>query len=114
MIRIQPDEGISAIGAEEARPAMNLKPVDLHFTYKDAFPKAQIADAYERLILTRSAATPACSPAVTRSRRPGAFCHRCWRRGRSGRVTCSRTSAGTWGPDRAASLLGDGRTWHEP
>ena len=64
VLRIQPDEGIYLlIGAKEPGPSMNLKPVDLHFTYKEAFPHAHIADAYERLILRRDSRRrqPLCS-----------------------------------------------------
>ncbi|GAB4460958.1 MAG: glucose-6-phosphate dehydrogenase [Armatimonadaceae bacterium] len=115
ILRIQPDEGIYlAIGAKEPGPAMTLKPVDLHFTYKEAFPKAQIADAYERLILDAirgdaslfsrgdevESAWALLSPVLE-----------AWKE-RPGDVQPYFT--GTWGPDRASTLLGDGREWHEP
>ncbi|HVK05494.1 MAG TPA: glucose-6-phosphate dehydrogenase [Armatimonadaceae bacterium] len=115
VIRIQPDEGIHLlIGAKEPGPAMNLKPVSMQFTYKDAFPDAEIADAYERLILDAirgdaslfargdevEAAWSLLTPILEG-----------WKE-RPGDVQPYFT--GTWGPDRAQSLLGRGRVWREP
>jgi len=115
VMRIQPDEGIHLmVGAKEPGPAMNLKPVDLQFSYKEAFPNAPIADAYERLILDAirgdaslfargdevEAAWNLLSPILEGWReRPG---------------DVQPYFPNTWGPDRAAQLLGDGRVWREP
>ncbi|HEY5382898.1 MAG TPA: glucose-6-phosphate dehydrogenase [Acidobacteriaceae bacterium] len=50
-IRIQPDEGISLIfGAKVPGPTTNVKPVEMHFSYADAFGKSS-ANGYERLLL---------------------------------------------------------------
>ena len=115
VIRIQPDEGIHLeVGAKEPGPEMTLKPVDLHFTYKEAFPGAPIADAYERLLLDAirgdaslfargdevEAAWSLLSPILqTWKERP---------------ADVQPYFPGTWGPDKANGLLGDGRTWREP
>ena len=115
VIRVQPDEGIFLlIGAKEPGPAMNLKPVDLHFTYKEAFPKAQIADAYERLILDAirgDASLFARGDEVEAAWNILTPILEAWKQ-RPGDV--QPYFPGTWGPERAAGLLGDGRTWHEP
>jgi glucose-6-phosphate 1-dehydrogenase len=115
VIRIQPDEGIHLlIGAKEPGPAMNLKPVDLHFNYKEAFPNAQIADAYERLILDAvrgDASLFARGDEVEAAWSLLTPILEAWRE-RPGDVQPYFT--GTWGPERAATLLGDGRVWREP
>ncbi|HEX4155757.1 MAG TPA: glucose-6-phosphate dehydrogenase [Acidobacteriaceae bacterium] len=50
-IRIQPDEGISLVfGAKVPGPTTNVKPVEMHFSYADAFGKSS-ANGYERLLL---------------------------------------------------------------
>ncbi len=50
-MRIQPDEGITLIfGAKIPGPTTNVKPVQMHFSYADAFGKSS-ANGYERLLL---------------------------------------------------------------
>ncbi len=50
-MRIQPDEGISLVfGAKIPGPTTNVKPVEMHFSYADAFGKSS-ANGYERLLL---------------------------------------------------------------
>ena len=50
-MRIQPDEGISlTFGAKVPGPTTNVKPVEMHFSYADAFGKSS-ANGYERLLL---------------------------------------------------------------
>jgi glucose-6-phosphate 1-dehydrogenase len=50
-IRIQPNEGVEIVmSAKEPGPAMNVRPVRMHFDYSEAFGKA-IPEAYERLLL---------------------------------------------------------------
>jgi len=50
-MRIQPDEGISlTFGAKIPGPTTNIKPVEMHFSYADAFGKSS-ANGYERLLL---------------------------------------------------------------
>ncbi len=50
-LRIQPDEGITLLfGAKVPGPTTNVKPVEMHFSYADAFGKSS-ANGYERLLL---------------------------------------------------------------
>lgn len=50
-MRIQPDEGITLIfGAKIPGPTTNVKPVEMHFSYAQAFGKSS-ANGYERLLL---------------------------------------------------------------
>ncbi len=115
VIRIQPDEGIHLqVGAKEPGPEMRLAPVDMHFNYKDEFPHAPIADAYERLLLDAirgdaslfargdevEAAWSLLTPILEawRERPNDAYLYR----------------RGTWGPEKANDLLGPNRAWREP
>jgi glucose-6-phosphate 1-dehydrogenase len=51
-IRIQPNEGISiAFNAKQPGPGMKLGRVTMEFDYAEDFAQAEIADAYELLIL---------------------------------------------------------------
>jgi glucose-6-phosphate 1-dehydrogenase len=50
-MRIQPDEGISLrFGAKLPGPSMDISPVEMNFSYSDAFGKSS-ANGYERLLL---------------------------------------------------------------
>jgi glucose-6-phosphate 1-dehydrogenase len=50
-IRIQPDEGITlTFGAKIPGPTTNVKPVEMNFSYAEAFGKSS-ANGYERLLL---------------------------------------------------------------
>ena len=50
-MRIQPDEGITLrFGAKVPGPGMNISPVNMDFSYAEAFGKSS-ANGYERLLL---------------------------------------------------------------
>jgi glucose-6-phosphate 1-dehydrogenase len=114
-MRIQPDEGISLrFGAKVPSPNMEVCPVNMNFSYADAFGKSS-ANGYERLLLdamlgdatlfahrdgveaTWSLLTPILEYwASTKPR------------------DLPNYAAGTWGPKSADELLArDGRTWHQ-
>ena len=85
-----------------------------HFSYKEAFPNAAIADAYERLILDAirgDASLFARGDEVEAAWNLLTPVLEVWK-DRPGDVQPYFT--GTWGPDRAATILGEGRTWREP
>lgn len=115
VIRIQPNEGIFLqIGVKEPGPQMNLKPVDLNLLYKDAFPNNHIADAYERLLLDAirgDASLFARGDEVEAAWAVLTPILEAWRE-RPGDV--QPYFKGTWGPDRVAGLIGEGRSWREP
>ena len=115
-MRIQPDEGISLrFGAKVPSPNMEVCPVNMNFSYAEAFGKSS-ANGYERLLLdamlgdatlfahrdgveaTWSLLTPVLDFwAATTSRRASQL-----------------MPAGTWGPESADELLArDGRAWHK-
>jgi glucose-6-phosphate 1-dehydrogenase len=114
-MRIQPDEGISLrFGAKVPSPNMEVCPVNMNFSYADAFGKSS-ANGYERLLLdamlgdatlfahrdgveaTWSLLTPILDQWA--STRPKGF---------------PNYASGTWGPDSGDELLArDGRAWHK-
>ncbi len=114
-MRIQPDEGITLIfGAKIPGPTTDVKPVEMHFSYADAFGKSS-ANGYERLLLdamlgdgtlfahrdgveaTWALMTPILEAWAAKT--PKDF---------------PNYEAGTWGPECADELLKrDGRKWHK-
>lgn len=116
VINIQPDEGIYlAFGAKAPGPAVCVAPVELEFTYREAFG-TRIPPAYERLLLdvmlgdatlfpredSVEAAWSILSPFLAR-----------WRED-PGRDLCFYP-AGSWGPVEADRLpAADGAQWRNP
>jgi glucose-6-phosphate 1-dehydrogenase len=114
-MRIQPDEGISLrFGAKVPSPNMEVCPVNMNFSYAEAFGKSS-ANGYERLLLdamlgdatlfahrdgveaTWSLLTPILDQWA--SSKPKGF---------------PNYAAGTWGPESGDELLArDGRAWHK-
>jgi glucose-6-phosphate 1-dehydrogenase len=114
-MRIQPDEGISLrFGAKVPSPNMEVCPVNMNFSYADAFGKSS-ANGYERLLLdamlgdatlfahrdgveaTWSLLTPILEKWA--NTKPKGF---------------PNYASGTWGPESGDELLGrDGRAWHK-
>lgn len=112
-IRIQPDEGVFLrVQAKVPGPTMRMRPVEMHFTYKEMF-SAQAPEAYETLLLDVirgdatlfmradqvEAAWSAVMPILDywATIPPGDF---------------PNYAAGTWGPDDADDMLArEGRVW---
>ena len=114
-MRIQPDEGISLrFGAKVPSPNMEVCPVNMNFTYAEAFGKSS-ANGYERLLLdamlgdatlfahrdgveaTWSLLTPILEKWA--NTKPKGF---------------PNYAGGTWGPESGDELLArDGRSWHK-
>lgn len=115
-IRIQPNEGILLrIQAKQPGQVMRLRPIEMHFTYQEAFAE-QAPEAYETLLLDtmlgdatlfmRADQVEAAWAAVTPllefwgAIRPADF---------------PNYAAGAWGPEAADKLLArDGNRWLEP
>ncbi len=114
VLRIQPREGISLF-FEAKVPGLlgRLQPVSMDFDYRSAFPDAESPEAYQRLLLDAmlgdatlfarrdevEAAWTLATPIIEeweRAGRPEAY------------------PAGSWGPEGADRLLGEGRAWHQP
>lgn len=116
MIRIQPDESIFLhFQAKQPGQDMRLSPVNMHFSYSDAFHSAQ-HDAYETLLLDvllgdatlfmradqAEAAWSVLAPVLE-----------AW--DEVAPVSFPDYPAGTWGPAEADALIAkDGRSWLNP
>jgi glucose-6-phosphate 1-dehydrogenase len=116
VLRIQPEEGI-LLGIEAKQPGLNLQllPVDMMFSYREAFPEPP-PEAYETLLLDamrgdatlfmradqEEAAWTVLSGILEGwSRKPPA--------------DFPNYAPGSWGPDAADALLArEGRSWHLP
>jgi glucose-6-phosphate 1-dehydrogenase len=114
-MRIQPDEGISlTFGAKIPGPTTNVKPVEMHFSYAEAFGKSS-ANGYERLLLDAMLGDGTL------------FAHRdgveatwalmtpileAWAKNKP--TDFPNYEAGTWGPACSDALIKkDGRKWHK-
>jgi glucose-6-phosphate 1-dehydrogenase len=112
-MRIQPDEGISlTFGAKVPGPTTNVKRVEMHFSYAEAFGKSS-ANGYERLLLDAMLGDGTL------------FAHRdgveatwalmtpileAWAKAKP--TDFPNYEAGTWGPAAADALLKkDGKKW---
>jgi glucose-6-phosphate 1-dehydrogenase len=114
-MRIQPDEGISLrFGAKVPSPNMEVCPVNMDFSYAEAFGKSS-ANGYERLLLDAmlgdatlfahrdgvEATWKLLTPILEQwaSTKPKGF---------------PNYASGTWGPESGDELLArDGRAWHK-
>ncbi|MFO1054134.1 MAG: glucose-6-phosphate dehydrogenase [Planctomycetota bacterium] len=114
LIRIQPDEGISLrFGAKVPGPDFKIRGVRMDFSYGSAFG-SHTADAYERLLLDAM-----LGDTTLFARRDEV--EEAWRIVDSIVAGWQAVDsepypyeAGTWGPEPAESLLGDGRVWRRP
>jgi glucose-6-phosphate 1-dehydrogenase len=114
-MRIQPDEGISlTFGAKIPGPTTNVKRVEMHFSYAEAFGKSS-ANGYERLLLDAMLGDGTL------------FAHRdgveatwalmtpileAWARQKP--TDFPNYEAGSWGPPAADALIKrDKRKWHK-
>src|SRR5271168_5318305 len=114
-MRIQPDEGISLrFGAKVPSPNMEVCPVNMNFSYADAFGKSS-ANGYERLLLDAM-----LGDATLFAHRDGV--EATWslltpildQWAGSKPKGLPNYAAGTWGPESGDELLArDGRAWHK-
>ena len=113
-LRIQPDEGITLkFLSKIPGPTIDPRPVTMDFRYGTAFG-GETSDAYERLLLdamlgdgTLFARRDEVEEAwrIVDSIVAGWDAHE---------VRPLPYEAGSWGPDEAAELLGEGREWRKP
>jgi glucose-6-phosphate 1-dehydrogenase len=114
-MRIQPDEGITLrFGAKLPGPNMQISPVNMVFSYADAFG-ASSANGYERLLLDAM-----LGDATLFAHRDGVEATWAlmtpvlegWKNGP--KMDFPNYPAGTWGPEAADALLAkDGRKWRK-
>jgi glucose-6-phosphate 1-dehydrogenase len=116
IIRIQPEEGIW-LGVQAKQPGLSLQllPVGMHFTYREAFPDPP-PEAYETLLLDamRGDATlfmrsdqEEAAWAVLTNILEG------W--SKQSPADFPNYAASSWGPETADAMLAQtGRSWHQP
>jgi glucose-6-phosphate 1-dehydrogenase len=114
-MRIQPDEGISLrFGAKLPGPSMDIAPVQMNFSYADAFGKSS-ANGYERLLLDAM-----LGDGTLFAHRDGVEATwalmtpilKAW--AESPVKDFPNYAAGTWGPSAADALLeSEGRKWRK-
>lgn len=114
LLRIQPDEGVAMrFGAKVPGPDVRIRDVRMDFRYGTAFG-GETADAYERLLLDSMLGDGtlfARADEVEEAWRIVDSIIAGWKQSKNlpeGYV------AGTWGPQTAVALLGEGRTWRRP
>ena len=116
IINIQPNEGILLrFLAKQPGHPMRLSPVDMRFTYHEAF-EAVPPEAYETLlfdIIQGDATLFMRADQVEAAWHVVAPIQEYWQAATATEFPNYR--AGTWGPEAAAVLIGqDGRSWHAP
>ncbi len=114
-MRIQPDEGIALrFNAKLPGPSMNLSPVQMNFSYADAFGTSS-ANGYERLLLDAM-----LGDATLFAHRDGVEATwalvtpilKAW--AESPIKDFPNYAAGTWGPATSDAMLkSDGRKWRK-
>ncbi len=116
VINIQPEEGIFLrFGAKEPGPAVCVRPVDFHFTYREAFG-ARSTPAYGRLLLDVMNGDPTLFPreedVETTWELLDPFLRR-WQEDPSRDLVFYPT--GSWGPPEADTLMeGERDRWRRP
>ncbi len=115
-LRIQPQEGIRLyFQAKHPGPTLRLSPVDMSFSYQEAF-QSSAPDAYETLLLDvmrgdatlfmRADQVEAAWSVITPILET-------WEQ--NGAVGFPNYASGSWGPEAAGSLIArDGRSWLQP
>jgi glucose-6-phosphate 1-dehydrogenase len=116
VIRIQPDEGIMLrFQAKQPGQKLRLRPVDMEFSYKDAFREGQ-PEAYETLLLDVMLADASLFMRADQVEAAWDLVMpilESWEN--SPPEVFPNYESGTWGPDAATQLLArDGRHWHAP
>jgi glucose-6-phosphate 1-dehydrogenase len=114
-MRIQPDEGISLrFGAKLPGPSMDIAPVQMNFSYADAFGKSS-ANGYERLLLDAMLGDGtlfAHRDGVEATWALMAPILKAW--AETPVKDFPNYAAGTWGPSAADALLeSEGRKWRK-
>ncbi len=116
IIHIQPQEGILLrFQAKQPGSTLHLSPVDMHFSYQEAF-KSKSPQAYETLladVMSGDATLFMRADQVEASWSVVMPILNEW--GNSTPVDFPNYKSGTWGPEAAESLIAkDGRSWLQP
>lgn len=111
-IRIQPEEGIKVrFIAKEPGPIMKLTPINMDFTYKEAFKTKEI-DAYQRILQDAFLGDQMLFNRSDELVSSWAFITRILTGWSKGRGMLYSYTEDTWGPEAADKLIRkDGRKW---
>jgi glucose-6-phosphate 1-dehydrogenase len=116
VIRIQPDEGILLrFQAKQPGQRLRLRPVDMDFSYREAF-RGQQPEAYETLLLDVMQGDATLFMRADQVEEAWSIVMPILENWESSPPEdFPNYPAGTWGPEAATSLLArDGRHWHTP
>jgi glucose-6-phosphate 1-dehydrogenase len=115
VLRIQPDDGLALrMEVKVPGPGMRVRPVDMSFTYKEAFGGAS-ADAYQRLLLDAMRGDSTLFTRTDEVERAWALVTPMLDEQWSSTADLATYAAGSWGPAAADALLEqDGHCWRRP
>jgi len=115
VIRIQPDEGIRLrLEAKRPGPKMHLAPVDMDFTYCQAF-HSDPPEAYETLLLDIMRGDATLFMRADRVEQAWAIVMPILEAWQTAPKDFPNYPAGIWGPESAERLIAqDGRSWFAP
>jgi glucose-6-phosphate 1-dehydrogenase len=114
LLRIQPDEGVALrFGAKVPGPDVRIRDVRMDFRYGTAFG-GETADAYERLLLDAMLGDGTLFARADEVEEAWRIVDSIVAGWKQSRRRPDEYVAGTWGPERADGLLGDGRAWRKP
>jgi glucose-6-phosphate 1-dehydrogenase len=114
LLRIQPDEGVALrFGAKVPGPDVRVRDVRMDFRYGTAFG-GETADAYERLLLDAMLGDGTLFARADEVEEAWRIVDSIVAGWKQSKRRPDEYVAGTWGPERADALLGDGRAWRKP
>ena len=115
VLRIQPEEGI-LLGFQAKRPGLKvrLSPVDMRFTYREAF-KAEPPEAYEALLLDAMLGDATLFMRADQVEAAWSVVTPVLKAWQGMLSDFPNYSSGSWGPEEAEFLIAqDGRSWAQP
>jgi glucose-6-phosphate 1-dehydrogenase len=115
VLRIQPEEGI-LLRFQAKRPGLKvrLSPVDMRFTYREAF-KAEPPEAYEALLLDAMLGDATLFMRADQVEAAWSIVTPVLESWENALVNFPNYSSGSWGPEEAEFLIAqDGRSWTQP
>jgi glucose-6-phosphate 1-dehydrogenase len=114
LLRIQPDEGVALrFGAKVPGPDVRVRDVRMDFRYGTAFG-GETADAYERLLLDSMLGDGTLFARADEVEEAWRIVDSIVGGWQQNKHRPDEYVAGTWGPQKADELLGEGRTWRKP
>jgi glucose-6-phosphate 1-dehydrogenase len=115
VLRIQPDDGLALrMEVKVPGPGMRIRPVDMSFTYKEAFGGA-CPDAYQRLLLDAMRGDSTLFTRTDEVETAWALVTPMLEEQQNSTADLPTYAAGSWGPAAADALLAqDGHYWRKP